>query len=535
MDDLSFVKKFFERIKKDTDYYSFWQDLLKFCKSFKIPDEEEFVSLLPIFYRKFQNDAGGISFYNSLTNFSEKNPANAIRIWEIIEADKTKETLEFGASILIGISKANTNYPVEYIIRDLLQAPNEIENNTGVRSAYGLKVNPKSSENTLLFFDKYINQLLTEKPDKNLGIISRFYLKYLFQIPGAKDKIKNLLEKKNIEVLGEVARSLNEEFKPEDDLDFFNSTLKHLSSTPTEYENVYRTIIYRLENLINNKPEIIVEFLESWILYHNRNLKNIGVLKSLVYKLHQNHQNLIGQLFLRWLNSDQKLFKEAMQPIISDLSYHVNTISLPKNDLDKLSCNDCLYVCYMIVGHILDQRYSAEMLYNILESKYKYATVKTLISSLFVNYLIINYYSVVEILKHKRKNANKTIKLIIDQIIDTSDDYYKRVVELDSIKEFEPSEERMNYFFKQQNLQFSDLIKKSKKKENSFLDMATNIQLRAGKSFFSKYEGEYTEERELQNIRSSVEVARVQFIDEIGQIKLRLIWQNTTRDGLSNE
>ena len=174
------------------------------------------------------------------------------------------------------------------------------------------------------------------------------------------------------------------------------------------------------------------------------------------------------------------------------------------------------------------------MLYCILEVNHKNEKIRNHIATLFAKYLIINYYSVTEILKKKRSSANKIIKSVIDQIIESSENYYKQVSELELVNEFEPSDKRMQYFLKQQNVQIQKLMDESEQKKDSFLSMLTNVNLRAGKSFFSKYRGEYSQEAEMQNFRSSFEVARVQSIDEIGQEKLRLMWQNRTRDEFSN-
>jgi hypothetical protein len=92
----------------------------------------------------------------------------------------------------------------------------------------------------------------------------------------------------------------------------------------------------------------------------------------------------------------------------------------------------------------------------------------------------------------------------------------------------------MNYFKKQQAVQMQKIMDDSESKNNSFLNMITNINLKAGKSFFSKFQGEYSQEAVMQNFKSSFEVARVQSIDEIGQEKLIVMWQNMKRNELPN-
>ena len=242
----------------------------------------------------------------------------------------------------------------------------------------------------------------------------------------------------------------------------------------------------------------------------------------------------IESLFLEWLNSDNNTYKVALQFVISDLNNYVDAVGLPKDKLEKLTETDALYVVFMIVGYILDRKYASEMLYNILEVHFNSERIRNHIATLYAKYLIINYYSVTDILKEKRKKANPIITSIIDQIIEVSERYYEQVTDLEVVNEFEPSDKRMTYFLKQQNKQMQELMDATENKRNSFLDFATKISLKAGKSFFSKYDGKYTEESEMQNFRTSVEVPRIQYIDEIGQIKSRIMWQNMKRNELPN-
>ncbi len=526
---------FLKRLNEDPEYFEFWQDLREYCKDLNIPDKKEFVDTLPILYKRIENDGAGYYIYEGLRSFAEKRPKEAIEILSMLEERGARETLVFTPSILSGLSKAKIEYSFEAKVLEYLESDNDDLVFSGIDAAY--RVNFKSQEKELEFLNDVHNlfqKIIKQKSTKHIGIIVRFYNKHLNTIKGAKEIIIELLKEKIPSVQGEVARSLNEEFKPEEDLEYFKKSLNLLSLTEPKFNGVYNTIRYRLKDVIVSHPEIIAEFIENWVLNNNQKLKGIIVLEGIIAELYLKHPKVIQSLFLEWLNSDNDLYKASLQFIISNLSSKVDAVGLPKESLKELSETDSQYVVYMIVGYILDRKYASEMLYNILEINYNNVKIRNLIAALFVNYLIKNYYSVTEILKAKKKNANKVIASIIEQIIEASENYYKRVFDLELVNEFQPMDKRMQYFLKQQNIQMQRLMDVSEKKQPSFLDMVTNINLRAGKSFFSKYRGEYTEESEMQNFRSSFEVARVQFIDEIGQENLRLMWQNMKRDELPN-
>jgi len=524
-----------KRLKKNPEYFEFWQDFHEYCKEFDIPNKKTFVELLPLISNRIKNDMAGYSIYESLRKFTSEKPNDAIEVLHMIEEDGNPEIFEFSTAILGGLSQSKTDYPYQDKILSLIKSSNEDETHLGINAAYQTVIKDQKKE--LDFLNKIqdsIKKVAERNSKKSLGIITRFYNKHLKKIDDAKEIIIKLLQLKNVDVQNEVARSLNEEFRIDDDIEYFKNCLSLLSFTDVKYTGIYNMIKYRLKEVIVSHPDIIVEFINHWIVNNKKNLKGVSVLEGIVQELYFNHPKTIKKLFLDWLNSDSSIYKHALPFVISDLNSKVDTIGLPKESLKDLSETDSLYTVFMIVGYILDRKYASEMLYNILEVKYDSARLRNHIATLFVKYLIINYYSVTEILKNKRKSANKIIKSVIDQIIAASENYYQQVSELESINEFEPSDKRMQYFLKQQNIQMQKLMDSSDRKRDSFLDMLTNVNLRAGKSFFSKYRGEYSQESEMQSFRSSFEVARVQYIDEIGQEKLRLMWQNMKRDELPN-
>ncbi len=531
----SIATTFLKRLHQDPEYYEFWEDFKKYCNNFEVFNKEYFVESLPLLYNRIQNDGAGYSIYESIRKFAEQKPNEAIKVLELIEQKNTKETLEFSHSILGGLYQGETDYPITNKILSLINSADDNQINTGIRAAYQISIKNEVEDVTFLNdLNNSLIKVIDSESTMSLGIITRFYNKHLDRLEKGKEIVLKLLKLKNIDVQNEVARSLNEEFKYEENPTYFQNCLNLLSFTDPKYDGVYGLIKYRLEPVIASKPHIIVEFINNWIVNNKVELKNISVLKGIIHDLYFAHPEIVKKMFLDWLNSEDSLYKIALQFIISDLSSQVDAVGFPKDILKKISEIDSLYLVFMTVGYVLDRKYASEMLYNILEVNYKNERIRNQIASLYVNYLIINYYSVTDILKKKRGKANKIIKSIIDQIIEVSEEYYTKVSDLELVNEFEPSDKRMNYFLKQQNLQMQKLMDESESKDNSFLNMFTNINLRAGKTFFSKYRGEYTQETGMQKFSSSVEVARIQYIDEIGQMKLRVMWQNMQRNELPN-
>jgi hypothetical protein len=524
---------FLKRLKEDPDYFEFWQDLRTYSKDLKIPDKNEFVEVLPILYPRIENDGAGYYIFEGLRSFAEREPTEAIELLNLLEDKATKETLMFTSSLFSGLSKSKTDFDFLARILNYLESPNEHQVFAGIEAAYRVGFEDKNEEIPFLnAVHSSLKIVLPQRSEIHLGMIARFYNKHLGTIPEAKNTILGLLQEKLIPVQSEVARSLNEEFKPEDDKEYFQECLNLLSETDLKYTGLYDILCFRLKGVVPAHPTIIFEFIEHWMLNHKDNLRNITVLDEVILELLSKQPVELASQFLRWLNSDNDTYKTGLQFIIGTLGLKANAFGFPRESVLTLSDKDSLYVVNMIAGYALDRRFASEMLYSILEVHYRNANVRNLIATLYVRHLIRNYYSVADLLKSKKKSATKDVKAIIDQILEASEDYFKQFSELEVVNEFEPSDQRMQYFLKQQNAQVERILEGSRKKKTSITDLFTNIHLRAGKTFFSKYEGKYTEESQMANIRSSIEVGRIQSIDEIGQIKHRLIRRNTNRDEL---
>lgn len=528
-------KTFQEKIKSNPNYNRFWMDYHIYCKNFKIDDIELFVESLPILYDKIKNDGASYQIYEALRKFTIQESNKGIELLKLIQNAGDLRVLSFVPSILGGLSQSEKNYPFKEDILSLIKSDNDNEICAGVNSAYQVVI--KDSEERINFLkdvNKALTPILNKKSSQCFGIITRFYNKNIRDVEEFREKVVRLLKRKEFVIQNEVARSLTEEIKREDNPEYFQRCLNLMVFTDVKHDWIYRTLYYRLKKEIVNNPKSIIEFINEWVKNNQGKQKGIKVLKDMIYDLYAEHPKVIRKLFLSWLNSDMRSYKIALHFLINELNDDIDVISLPKKDLKELSERDSLYIVFMIVGYIPDYKYTSEMLYNVLEANYENERIRNHIATLFAKHLIINHYSVTNILKAKRKKSNKIIKSIIDQVVSDSNNYYKQLSDLEFLNEFEPSETRMDYYYKQQNKLIQKLMNNEESRNESFLSMMTNISIRTGKSFFLKYDGKYTEESEMQNFKSSIEISRSRNIDEIGEEKLKLMWQNIKRDELPN-
>lgn len=230
------------------------------------------------------------------------------------------------------------------------------------------------------------------------------------------------------------------------------------------------------------------------------------------------------------MNEDCDNFHIAVFGLMRELSYqNISSLQLDSSLVLNYGFKDIEYVTRKVIGYVPHNEISTNLLYSILETRYYDEKVVMFVGDIFIDYLIFNYYSTIEFLKVKKKNSKGELKKIINRIIEEGEKYYSAYKELDILKEFEPSESRLNYINKIQIKKFNRSYEENNGKRNSFLNMLTTLHFRAGKSAFAKFNNEYSTPMQPQLISHSAEMPRGEYIDPSGQAQLRLECQNSTR------
>ena len=152
------------------------------------------------------------------------------------------------------------------------------------------------------------------------------------------------------------------------------------------------------------------------------------------------------------------------------------------------------------------------------------------IKAIFNEYIVFNYPSTIEYLEEEKKKSSRKVQKVVNEIIEINKEYFEKINQLEFINEFNPSDKRLKIYNGIHQKEFQIKLKETTDNKHSFLNMCKNIQLRTGKGMFSKHEGIYTEKTEMSRIQSSAELPRGEFIDAIGQEKIRAIYRNYTRE-----
>ena len=115
----------------------------------------------------------------------------------------------------------------------------------------------------------------------------------------------------------------------------------------------------------------------------------------------------------------------------------------------------------------------------------------------------------------KSENKNKKINALCDRVIGSIDAYFDALKELPRIKELIPSTDLIQRISKQRAKTMSK-HQKSAHESSIFLQILSHIPLKAGRSNFSFYDGEYREPTPLQLIEHSITLPRRHVLDSVG-------------------
>lgn len=522
---------FLDKINKGVEIKDFWLQYRKFCRSTEPIDLDLFTATLPSLFNLIKSNNAGYDFFDIVERNSSKNFSFGANLYEIIRKSPEKESWMLLPSIITGLAKSEDTERIIGRIKELL-AEDEIEfKRAAIFSTLKIQIaDPEVEQNFNNYVFKEYQKLIDLHAIELHGSLMKAYILKLNKVSNVKEIVIRLLKEGQVEAQTEVIYSLNRHITADDDYDFYSKIIMLLTKLDTKYIGYYNTLTYQLEMIIDSHPDLVIKFLEKWVEVNFSHLKKIELFKHLFHNLYLKKKDKFEELFTRWLNSDNTYFHYAIYNLVSSLSLDgIREISLSKKILSDLKPNDLEYIIFKTMGFVYDKDLASSILFSILESKSHFPDTVKLIKKAYVGFLIFNYYSVQEYLKGKKKGVIKRISKIIDEICITSDQYYDAFGNLPIVNEFSPSEIRMNHFNKVQSKFFNKSFEENKESQNSFLDTVTTINLRTGKSSFVKLEGQYSDMMTPQLISHNTEMPRGEFIDRVGQLKLRLIWQNQPR------
>lgn len=526
-------KNFIDELINNSDIKNFWTKYNKFCKSineieFNI---DHFILSLPNLFEILKNDLSSNEIYTAIKKFSSKYSDKGNYLFNVIIKCNNSKLISLLPSIIAGLSISNEDISITIKKVKLLLESNDIDlKRVGLISVMNIEISDDEIErNFMEYTSNQLEKILETEDESYFDIVTKVYGNLRTKLTNSNPKLVELSQKNLPNVQYELVNLLWQHIKIDNEYDLFNSIIFNLDRINPEYKAICKSLNYLLTDISKTNPKLVIDFIEKWLLFDENRAKEIGVFNNLFIELHRNNYSQFKILLTNWLNSDNLVFQKSLFEILKNFKLNnIKELEISEEELKKLEISDVKYIICKIIGFIYDKDLSASILYSILRIRLNDTKIVQLISSVYINYLIFNYHSLLEYLEDKKKAAsNKEIK-IINSIKAKSLNYYDKIYKLPLKNEFKPLENRLKYFNKIESKKHEKSFNESEK-ENSFASIFKTINYRVGKSTFSKYEGEYTDVMTPSLISHSVELPRGEFIDPIGQAKYRLIMQNIKR------
>ncbi len=522
-------ENFLEKVKTNSiEKFQFWSDIQKFYEKNEIKDVKLLVSCFENINEIFKSDYASGEFYTWLEKFSESNLEIGIQIKDEIEKNPSRDTYEFWASVVYGLSKSENNFEEEII--------NNIISDTGYLVSAGLRaatiVKPKAKSTFYSHIDSpiHLDNFKEVFEDIDWAYLMNFYARHLEDYSKFDERIRELLEIDSVYLYSALVRALNSYIKLDKNEALFYLSIERLSKVPLKYSGIYNTLNYSFNKYYESNPKVIEFFLEKWIDNQLPNAAGMQVLENLVNKFNDKNPKYFHRLISIWLLKSQN-YGLAVQYIVSEVRNSRDKLQLDIQWLRDLDVDDIVLLSLRVIGFVWDKDVAYKMLFQILQTHINSQEIINNTASLIYSELLLNYPSLIERLKNEDISDRK-LKSVAAQITKRADEYFNRLSELSVYEEFKPSEKRLAYYNK---IQFSQLGGEAlESKKSSFLDFVDKTQLRAGKGFFSKTEYGFTEIMEPKRISHSMEMPRLEFIDPIGQQTKRLHFRYISKDELYN-
>jgi len=523
--------QFLQDLLNNKEPDNWWKEYKDFCGDISKVDRSLFIEALPALLKKLENNYAHRDLRIALENESKSNASFGKEIYSKILEAQNPYLYDSLTDIISGLYKSDQKFAITKI-KSLISNAEISLSRIGIQSIAKIDLLKKATPKTFIsWIEKQFNDIA------NTEVLAESWPSIFFAVRIKRNGLKNadaIIDKlssvKTIGIQLELIYFLDHNLDLEKEMKLFEKYLPLLLHIDLEHAGAYNHLTYRLENVAKTNLGLVIDFITDWVDMSPKNARKIEYFSRLLNTLCDDFYSDFQKLYTNWLNKDNPNFHIAIFEMNSarymrDLS----GLTVSEVLIEDYSDYDIEYITYKILAYVYDKDTSLSLIYSILEQKGDNKEVVVFLADLFINHLIFNYYSTIDFLNLKKKTANRKLKKIIKDIVEEGEDKYKAYSDLENLKEFAPSEQRMIYYNKIQNRKFNKSYKESESESSSFLSMVTNINYRTGKSTFSKYSGKYTEKMTPALISHSGEMPRGEFIDPIGQATERLLWQNFKR------
>jgi len=514
---------FLKNINADSERQDVWQDYQGFCDNLSEVKAVTLAKYIPNLFSWVNSQGMSHSFYEGLKKICTSNLDWVKSFYSALKSSNNLQCFDILDRVL-AIALPFDKKWVTTEIFDLLDSPDTSKLNKGISTVGYSNLDIKGLKNFVKKGESRFNEIskneISDETASNLLFAYRAHRKHF---SSADTFIRSKLNSENESIQFQLIQLVCYAIDIEKDTKLFAEVLSSLANVHYNILGEHNQLSYHLERKLETHYSIVIQYLKAWIEYSPENARQIVLFQGIFNELYSAHPQKFSKLLTRWLNQDSINYHIALSFILRDLGYRgVATITLDKALLKTYSFYDIEFIVKKFVGFEYDKDRLNSILYSILESTYTNQDSLNLVAHYMVTYLIFNYYSTIEFLEEKKKKAPSKLKKILTEIIQQGRSYYDAYTDLDILKEFQPSEERLNYIHKLQSKKLRKDQDEYQKSRKGLLSLFTNLHFRSGKTAFGKFDGQYSAQMEPKLISHSAEMPRGEFIDPVKQKLIRL-------------
>ncbi|WP_029285723.1 hypothetical protein [Pedobacter sp. R20-19] len=227
----------------------------------------------------------------------------------------------------------------------------------------------------------------------------------------------------------------------------------------------------------------------------------------------------------KWFNSENRNVHKAMLRICSGRNSSA-VFKVSKIYFETLSAEEKVYICIKIAGFVYSMEQLQSLLFSVLDAALPDdEALLTNLQGIFVDYLVYNYRSTLDMIKDRLKDTKCPIhqRDFLQPIDDDYENYFKNLNKVRVFKELQSDSmlEEFTRFYK--NQLFAASMKESNTK--GFLSMMKSVNLYAKKWAIRRKEEKVHEVAELALIQHSFEFPSGEKLDPTRQETLRRNYQ----------
>jgi len=465
---------------------------------------------------------------NSLSEFASHQPEPSVELLSLVEQDASEKVRRAISSLLIGISNSNSTDYILPILLKKLASDKEEQMMISLFVLSRITITPAEWKNHGSRLLDLIEQVERSGSDAVKLMLPEFYLQHITIVSNAKDRLVDysMSDKPNVQAFMSHLLWLRSDEKGGEP--WYETILINSSRWDFSIPAIINNMRFCLVGLVGNNPALVLRYLNSWIAYENNDIEKFIVFRNELTTLCGNHHVLARQWITQCFRNENDRFHVAMQNVISDLwTSGITNLTLDSDMLNSYSFYEVKYVLFKILGYIYSKEPLESLVWSILNRNPFDWEIAQLVANAFTGYICYNYGGTFKFMKSKYADASAEQAEFIDSILANNEEYNKYIRPIHTIQELKWQNKQGISFVRQKMKQMSKDFKKGLDsiEEGSIRSLFTNISLKGGRGFFSKYEGRYTPVTELKNMGSSFELPAGEFIDPVKQILMKIEWR----------